>query len=190
MLETLKNEELLDLMSRGNIHAFEEIYTRYASKMFLYAINILNNKEVCEDIIQNIYIDIWTKREGTVISNLSSYLFRAVKYQIFNHLRNQKISTQDLTRLNIIDASLNASKQIEYAELEETINTCVSRLPKRCQQIFVLSRHHNKSNKEIALELGISLQAVKNQISKALKFIRQNLQQEEPAFYFIFLFGE
>lgn len=188
MIKNYTNEELLVLMKRGDRSAFGEIYSRFFSRMFLYAVKILKNKEVCEDIIQNIFIDLWFKRKNTKIASLSPYLLRAVKYQVFNHLRNNRFSNEDLTRLNIIDVSMNISKQMEYDELEKRIYAFVKELPCKCQHIFELSRFEHKSNKEISEELGISIQAVKNQISKALKVIRRNLQQEELVFFNFLLF--
>jgi len=183
MYANQEDNNLVDLLHKDDPNAFEEIYSRYSSNMFLYAIKILNNKAVCEDIVQIIFIDLWSKKTETKITNLSTYLFRAVKYQIFNHLRNRKLSDEDLTRLNIIDVSMNISKQMEYDELEKSIKLHVKKLPKRCRQIFILSRFQHKSNKEIAQELDISVQAVKNQISKALQSIRLKLQQEELVFF-------
>lgn len=189
MYKKYDNHELVRLLSQDDAGAFEEIYNRYALNMFLYASNILNKKEVSEDIVQNIFIDFWEKRKDIKITNLPSYLFRAVKYQIFNHFRNRKFSTENLTRLNIIDISMDVSKKMEYDELEKIIDGYVDKLPNRCKQIFLLSRYQHKSNKEIAKELEISLQAVKNQISKALHLLRQNLQQaEEPLLYFTLVF--
>ena len=84
---------------------------------------------------------------------------------------------------------MDASEKMEYDELEKIIDGYVEKLPNRCRQIFLLSRYQHKSNREIAEELEISLQAVKNQISKALHLLRQNLHQtEEPVLYFILLF--
>ena len=171
----------------GCVLAFEAIYNRYSEEMFIYAMNIFKEKGICEDIIQNVFTDIWSRRKQLQVKNLKGYLFQSVKYQIFSHLRNRRLSFQDLTRLNIIDFSTDTSKNLEFEELQGIIDEQVSKLPSRCQQIFLLSRYEHKTNKEIALELGISIQAVKNQISKALKVIRGNLQSEEIIFYFIIL---
>ena len=183
MLRNVSDIELLKRISKDDALAFEEIYLRYSKRMFLYAMNIFKKREVCEDIIQNVFTDIWSKRKEAKVLNLKAYLFQSVKYQIFNQIRNQKISDEDLTRLNLIDASMNITQKLEFNELQELINVEVKKLPKRCQQIFRLSRYEQKSNKEIAMELDISIQAVKNQISKALRTIRQNLNPEEIVFY-------
>ena len=190
MTEEHNDRELLEQLALGNELAFEKIYVNYSKDMFLYAMNVLKKKEVCEDIVQNVFITVWSKRKEVKIENLKPYLFQSVRYQIFNHLRNQKISNEDLTRVNIIDLSMNISQKLEFDELEELIKNQVKKLPTRCQEIFVLSRYQHKSNKEIAMELDISIQAVKNQISKALGAIRQNLSSEELVFYFLlFMFS-
>lgn len=179
--------ELLEKIELNDSKAFKILHDRYAGKMFFYAYNIVNNKEACEDIIQNIFIDFWLKRNNSKINNVKSYLFRAVKYQVFNYFRDQKFFYEDLYRLNIIDISICASKKMEYCELEETIQTSVAKLPKRCREIFELSRFHYKSNKEISEELNITIQAVKNQISKALISIREDLEGQELHGYFILI---
>ena len=132
-----------------------------------------------QDLVQNIFISLWTKRKDSKITQLSPYLFRAVKYQIFNQLRSQKITSEDVAKFNLADTAMNASKMMELDDLKRTLNDYVDTLPKRCRQIFKLSRYQNKSNKEISSELGISVQTVKNQISKALIYLRQNLHKEE-----------
>lgn len=187
MAAKLKDGDLLELIALDDVSAFEEIYERYSKSMFLFAMNIFKKKEVCEDIVQNVFIDFWTKRKEAKVKQLKPYLFQAVKYQVFNHLRNRKISDEDLTRLIIVDISMSITKKLEFDELQALIKIQVDKLPTKCQQIFVLSRFQDKSNKEIASELGISVQAVKNQISKALAFLRKNMVLEEGVFYLIFL---
>ncbi|MBT9189482.1 RNA polymerase sigma-70 factor [Zobellia russellii] len=171
--------ELLNGMKEDNNASFRAVYEKYSKVLFVYAFNIIKERTICEDIIQEVFISLWAKRKTTNISALKPYLFQAVKFQIFNHFRNNKLSTEDLTRLNIIDVSMNVSGELEYSELNQIIRDHVAKLPKRCRHIFVLSRYHHKSNKEIAEELQISVQAVKNQISKALAFLRNHLQLEE-----------
>lgn len=177
--------ELLSMMSQDCQLAFETIYNKYSKGMFLFAMNIFNKRDICEDIVQTVFIDFWSNRKTKEIKNLKPYLLQAVKFQAFKHLRNQRLSDEDLTRLNIVDGSLNCSQQLEFDELESLIQDLVAKLPPRCQQIFILSRFHDKSNSEIADEMGVSIQAVKNQISKALKILRNDLQAEAAIVLFI-----
>ncbi|WP_163514743.1 RNA polymerase sigma-70 factor [Gelidibacter japonicus] len=188
MFTSYTNHALLKRIAVDDIKAFEELYQRYAGKMLVYALNILKKRDVCEDLVQNVFIDFWSKRKTNSIENVEAYLFRAVKFQVFNYFRDYKFSNEDLTRLNIVDVSMNAAKKMEYDELESTIQDVVNQLPPRCKEIFELSRYDHKSNKEIAETLNVSIQAVKNQISKALITIRANLHREELLFFFIVFF--
>lgn len=166
---------------------FQQDYNRYADEMYLYAMKILNKKEVCEDIVQDVFIDLWSKKDNKEIEYLKAYLLKCVKYKIFKYFRDVKLPKSDLTRLNIIDMSMDIDRKLEFDELNSHIRQCVSKLPARRKQIFMLSRYQNRSNSEIAKELNISIQAVKNQISMAISFIRNNLRTEEMIFFFSFL---
>ncbi|WP_257657781.1 RNA polymerase sigma-70 factor [Parapedobacter lycopersici] len=181
------DQALWELMRNDETAAFEEIYNRYSKRMFTYAANVLHKQDVCEDIIQDVFVDFWSKRKTAQITNIKPYLFQSVKFQLLKHMRSQRISDEDLTRLNIIDVSLDVSQHLELAELEALIRDRVNKLSPKCQQVFVMSRYDFKSNKEIALELGVTEQAVKNQISKALKFIRQELYPQEIILLLFFL---
>lgn len=188
MSSTLSNKDLVLRIAKDDQKSFEAVYERYSKKMLLYANNVLDNTAVSEDIVQNIFIDFWSKRATNKIDNLPSYLFRAVKFQIFKYFRDKKFSEEDLTRLNILDISINASQNMEFQELENSIHNYVSQLPPRCKEIFELSRFENKSNKEIAELLGISIQAVKNQITKALSTLKDKLKDEGLVSCFLLLF--
>ena len=189
MSKTQINTDSTKIITAIDVKAFEEIYQKYASRMLTYALQILKEKEVCEDIIQNIFIDFWSKRETNTVENLEGYLFRAVKFQIFKYFRDTKFSNEDLTRLNLVEVSVSASKILEYQDLELAIKNSVDQLPSRCKEIFELSRFEHKTNQEIADLLGVSLQAVKNQISKALSAIRTDLKKEEHILLFLIFFN-
>jgi RNA polymerase sigma-70 factor (ECF subfamily) len=178
-IKECSDRELFEKIRLGNERVFDEIHSRYAHRMYIYAFHILKNVEVCEDIVQNIFVSLWVKKEGVNIKCLKSYLFKAVKYQIFNHYRENKISDIDLTRLTIVDISSSAIEIMEFKELEQIIHECISNLPKKCQRIFKLSRYEDKSHNEIAESLDISKQTVKNQITIALKKIKENLNNKD-----------
>lgn len=185
------NQELLLRLRKDDVTAYEEIYSKYAKRLFIYAMNIFKQQELCEDILQNVFVHLWEKRKDHNITHLKAYLYQAVKFQIFKTLRNQRFTQEDLTRLNLVDESLNAFRRMEYNELESLISNLVDDLSPRCREIFIMSRFEEKSNKQIAEELGLSIQSVKNQISKALKLLREQISPEQlainQALVFIFL---
>jgi RNA polymerase sigma-70 factor (family 1) len=186
-LKNSYSQKLLDSIALDNTEAFEEIYNHYSKELFFYAFRILNKSDVCEDVVQNVFLDLWVKRKTLRIENLKAYLFRCVKNQVLNKIRDRRISDEELARINIIDLGMDSSGHIEFKDLENIVNEHVSALPRRCREIFILSRFEQMSNKEIAEKLGISVQGVKNQISKALIRIRQQLMDEEIIVSLIFM---
>jgi RNA polymerase sigma-70 factor (ECF subfamily) len=163
--------------------SFDQIYRQYWSKLYIYAFNVLKEKEICEDIIEEIFIDLWTKKDDIRISDLNSYLYQSVKYQIFNHFRRSKYKNQLLLKLDLMSTQYQIDELYEKKELKAQIKRLISRLPKQRRLIFQMSRYDGFSNKEISENLNISLQTVKNQISKSLKFIRRSLKNISLLFF-------
>ena len=168
--------ELLQSIKLDDKTALEKIYKEYWSKLYIYAFNVLKEREICEDIVQEIFIDLWKKRNDIEITDLSSYLYKSVRYQIFNHFRKSKYKKQLLMKLDLINKHYNIDELYEKKELKAQIKNLISKLPKQRRMIFQMSRFDGFSNKEISESLDISVQTVKNQISESLKFIRKSLK--------------
>ena len=182
------DQELLSRMGRDDEVAYHEIYKKYAEKLFAYALNICKQRETCEDIVQNVFISLWEKRKKNKITYLKPYLYQATKFQVVKTLRKHDFSHEELTRLNLVDASLSISKKLEFDELLSLTNSLVNNLTPRCRQIFIMSRFEDKSNLEISQELGLSIQSVKNQITKATKRLKEQISPEQLAIYQLLLF--
>lgn len=172
----VSNEDRLLKAIKLDKTSFDQIYKQYWSKLYIYAFNVLKEKEICEDILQEIFIDLWAKRDNVQITDLNSYLYQSVKYQIFNHFRKSKYKKQLLMKFNLINKQYNVDELYEKKELKAQIKSLISRLPKQRRMIFQMSRYDGFSNKEISENLNISVQTVKNQISESLKFLRKSLK--------------
>jgi len=155
--------------------SFEEIYRQYWSKLYIYAFNVLRERDLCEDIVQEVFIDLWAKRQDVRITNLHSYLYQSVKYQIFNHFRKSKYKKQLLMKFDLIQTQNQLDESCEKQELKNQIKEVIYQLPEQRRIIFEMSKYEGLSNKEISEHLSISVQTVKNQISESLKFIRKSL---------------
>ena len=172
----VSNEDRLLKAIKLDKTSFDQIYKQYWSKLYIYAFNVLKEKEICEDILQEIFIDLWAKRDNVQITDLNSYLYQSVKYQIFNHFRKSKYKKQLLMKFNLINKQYNVDELYEKKELKAQIKSLISRLPKQRRMIFQMSRYDGFSNKEISENLNISVQTVKNQISESLKFLHKSLK--------------
>ena len=172
LYSTRSDSELLESLGSGNEHAFEEIYNRYWERLYKNASNILRDEDQSTDVVQEIFISLWTKREVTSIDNLAGYLHRAVKFQIANVIRHQKIRESFFDEVKALSLRIENYDPYDQCELLEVLDKGVDDLPEKCRKIFELSRRENLSHKEIADRLGISLRTVENQISIALKRLR------------------
>ena len=168
-------DRLLHTIILDDTISFEEIYRQYWSKLYIYAFNVLRERDLCEDIVQEVFIDLWAKRHDVQISNIHSYLHQSVKYQIFNHFRESKYKNQLLMEFDLINTQDRIDESYEKQELKNQIKEVIYQLPEQRRVIFEMSRYEGLSNKEISEHLSISVQTVKNQISESLKFIRKSL---------------
>jgi len=168
-------DRLLHTIILDDTISFEEIYRQYWSKLYIYAFNVLRERELCEDIVQEVFTDLWSKRHDVQISNIHSYLHQSVKYQIFNHFRESKYKNQLLMEFDLINTQDRIDESYEKQELKNQIKEVIYQLPEQRRVIFEMSRYEGLSNKEISEHLSISVQTVKNQISESLKFIRKSL---------------
>jgi RNA polymerase sigma-70 factor (family 1) len=179
-----KNSGKIDLNENGSHQSIkiedkaslEKIYRKYWFKLYIYAFNVLKEREICEDIVQEIFIDLWVKKDKIIIFDINSYLYQSVKYQIFNHFRRCKYKKHLLMKFESMNKHYEIDELYEKKELKTNIGDIISRLPRQRRIIFQMSKYEGLSNKEISRSLNISVQTVKNQISASIKFIRKSLK--------------
>lgn len=183
------DKELLSFLKEDKETAFNEIFFRYWEKLFVSADKLLNDEDAAKDVVQNVFIKLWKNRSEIEITNLFAYLFQATKYQVISQLRRGKFSEWHEAKLEMLTAENDAAEIINSNELRQTILSTLEKVPARCREIFCLSRFNCLSNKEIANEMDISIRTVETQISKALKFLRENFDSSLwNILLFIFLF--
>ncbi|HEX8545941.1 MAG TPA: RNA polymerase sigma-70 factor, partial [Cytophagaceae bacterium] len=159
----------------GNQMAFEVIFNRYWKRLYTYAFKIYKEEEICEDIVQEIFINFWKNASTSIILNLEAYLFRAVKYKISNYIRDIKFEQEHLDGLEGIAVPCKTVDDIEYKEFEKNLINKVQKLSPKCREVFILSRFENYSNSEIAKQMELSIHTVEKHISNALKELRSHL---------------
>ena len=170
--------KLIALMKQGRREAFNEIYERYWFKLYIAAFKRLKSRDDAKDIVQDLFISFWIKRDTLVInSSLSSYLFAAIKYKVINHIQSNIVKRNYLDSLNeaAVDYDNSTHEIISKNDLEVFINSKVAHLSPKVKEVFELSRKDTLSISEIAEKLHTSDQTVKNQLSKALKILKIHL---------------
>jgi len=168
--------ELLTALAQGHEDALKIIYRKYWDRLFLSAYNILKDKEACEDIIQDLFVQLWQKREQlTITTSLGAYLFTATRYQVFRTIRRSPVRKELFEDLDQRFLADGPEIPLYVKEIQETINAAVEGLPGKCREIYRLSREEHLSNKDIAANLQISPKTVENQLTIALKRLREAL---------------
>jgi len=187
----IENEEfLVRSLSKGNILAFNTLFKEYSGRLFRFANGYLRSEAEAEEIVQEVFTIIWEKRKDLKDElSFKSYLFTIAFNIIKKHFRRKAYLAEYLNSEIYSDLDISTTDKIDYDSVCDFIRKLVDRLPDRRREIFIKSRFEGLSIKEISEELGISHKTVENQITAALKFLKENLKHEFlPAVLFFFLF--
>lgn len=179
-----------------DIKDFEQLYVTYFSKMRRFAKEFVISKEDAENIVHDVFLEIWEKRE--VLSfriNLLPLLFTSIKNRCIDYLRHQ-IVVHDTNHM--LEEEFRLNMQIKYDSLEafdenlfderdiETIlMNAINSLPDKCRTIFIKSKLEGKKQKEIAAELNITVNTVETQMGVAYKKLRAELKDYMPLLLFL-----
>jgi RNA polymerase sigma-70 factor (ECF subfamily) len=170
---------LIGLITEGNKQAFEKVFTGWYGNLHSYALSVLRDEAIAEEVVQSVFCRIWEKREQLRVRvSLKAYLYGSVYHECLSWLRHEKTRKAYQSRVlrNGNQAmSENAAHKIELGELEKRIRSALEALPDQCRTIFLLSRYGELKYREIADVLGISVKTVESQMSKALKQLREKL---------------
>jgi len=186
--KSLTDTQLADLLHEGDEGAFNEIYKRFWKKIYNESFKRLKDAELAEDVVQDVFADLWIKRAGRNIENLAAYLVSATRYQVFMLYKknnNQPFFEGPLEYLN--HPSLFADSVYEVRELKDCINEWMSMQPEKRREVFRLKFIEDKSTKEIGEVLNISQKTVQNQYTTSLHSLRSTLSK--LLLVLLFLFG-
>lgn len=176
--ERIQHTAVIDLKNGA---VFTDFYNRYFARLCFYAFRMVDDQSVAEDLVNEVFVRM-LQRE-TVFggeSHLKSYLYRAVRNAVLNHLRAQGNSRriEDHFYQGREDWIEPVQYDIIRAEMYAQIYEAIQRLPPQCGQVIRLGYLEGKSNGEIAEELGLSEQTVKNHKNRALGVLKNLISKE------------
>ena len=181
------DEDLLALIKNGHEHAWELVYRKYWQQLYGSALAVLKDQQICEDIIQDIFMKLWTDRDRIRIEvSIRAYLQTCVRHEVYRKLRSGRVNEDIFDEVYEKIAAALDCNDIEYKEMNSQINTLVERLPEKCRLVYRLSREEYLSNKQISEKLNISIKTVENHMTKALCFLKTAMGQLSTLI-FIFL---
>lgn len=161
-----------------NEKAFRNLYEKYRGAIYAYSRNLLKSDVAAEEIVQEVFLKVWMN-SGNLKPDLcfKAYVFTIARNLCFNNLH--RAANNQLLREEIFYKS-QASGNSTYdavldADYESVRSEAVNQLPPKRRLIFEMSRTEGKTHEEISQELGISINTVKSQMTKALESIRQYL---------------
>lgn len=175
-LKNFSDNDLVESLKRGDEAAIAEIYNRYWRKLLAIAFNHAKDKVAAEEIVQEVLIKLWDRRESIKIESLSNYLATATKFSVLTTIHRQK-RRADIAYAVYGQALHDFDDEKIYARfLQEYIDGVVNSLPEKCKLVFKHSREEGRSIPQIATEMNIAEKTAEAHLTKALKVIRLSLR--------------
>lgn len=178
----INNEGFINSINEGNETSFEILVNLYRSKLQFIAAQYINNKEDAEEIIQNVFIKVWSKKN--IHSNINGYLYMVTRNACLDYLRTKKQLLNIENNLAQLEASINytafsddAASLIIEKELYQAVLKSIDQLSPKCKAVFVKSRLEGLNHKEISKNMHISTKTIETHITKALRCLRISLRE-------------
>ena len=167
------------------------LFRQYSKPLFYYACKFVD-EEPAKDIIQDVFLKLWNDHTIKVNESLNGLLFTMVRNKCLQQLEKEKVRTNYFN-----NAKLQLRKEeiayysgepvsIIQIEMQHQLDLALNKLPDKCRTVFILSRFHEKKNRQIANEMGISVKAVEKHITRALQIMRHELKDYLPLFFWLF----
>ena len=192
MGKLLSDEFILDGLRNDDVKIFKQLFDNYFVGLVRYALQLINRPEIAEEIVQDIFENLWERRKVLEINqSIASYLYAAVRYRCINHFKSkihQLLLVDDLTVIEQPETN-TPFDELVINDLQDALQASMKTLPEQCRLIFNLSRYSGLSNPQIAEQLGLSPKTIENQITIALKKIREFLQKNWYAIFLFFVWG-
>jgi RNA polymerase sigma-70 factor (family 1) len=180
----LSDQELWVQVTVDNSEAFVVLYNRYWKRLLRTAHLYLKDLSSAEEIVHDVFVVLWDRRKFLKINNFQGYILVTAKYHIFKKIKAEKSSpiefVEILTENDMGTDNVQTTPKQLQEDFEKEILHYLRGLPKRCKEIFYLSRVKDLSNSEIAEAFGITRFTVENQITHALKHIRALINIKTP----------
>jgi RNA polymerase sigma-70 factor (ECF subfamily) len=175
-MEKSLEQKWLKQLADDNKKAYEIIFKAHYQSVYLSALRITKDGNSAKDAAQEVFLELWKNRHKlNISSSLKAYLCRGAVNRSLNSIKSRNHHAgQDLATIVEPNSKNSTPDELtETKELKAKIHQEINNLPKRCRQVFVLSRFEGKKYKEIANLMGISIKTVENQMLKALKTLRK-----------------
>ena len=180
-------------LKQGDVKAFDDLFNKYSPRLCNFSVKYLKSAEEAEEVVQEVFLYIWDKREGLKPDNsFNAYIF-TIAYNIIKKYfikKSRDNAYKDDLIYTLLQQENNLDQTIDYKFLLEKVELIINSLPNRRKEIFIKRKYDGLSVKQIADELSISPNTVENQLASAQKQILNELQKEKLAgliFFMLFI---
>lgn len=173
-----RDRALVQRIKQGDRAAFEALFRAYAAPLCQFVYRYVACRQVAEDLVQDLFLHIWQQREiWNVPRSVSSYLYRAARNRALDQLKHENVVERwrDEVYHNSDMTADSADTLLRTGEVTMHVQTTIASLPERCRIVFILSRWHGLSYREISQVMQISVKTVETQMSRAFDKLRKGL---------------
>ena len=183
-----EEKALLQKIAEGDEQSFRIIYDHYRPKIYKYALRLTESETAAEEILQEVFIKLWLKREGlSELDQFSSWLFRVSRNTIFDSFRKlerQKAGTAKLINISPVSVD-DADTWLLDKENQVWLKDALNQLTPSQKQVYILSRLQNMKPEEIAEELKISVNTAKKHLVNSLQGLRTYIEKHNMIMFII-----
>jgi RNA polymerase sigma-70 factor (ECF subfamily) len=186
----MDEQELISGLERGSEAAFEQLFLRYYAGLVSFAHKLVADDDLARELVQDVFVQFYEKRESIGIhTSLKAHMYQSVRFRCLNYLKRQSLirGHHQVIFEETKESEAYYHDALEQTELEIKLFSLIQSLPEKCREVFELSRFEGFSNQEIADKLELSKRTVETQISKALKFLRDNIVELQISILIIWL---
>ena len=173
---TLNDNDLFAYVRQDNEQAYTELYNRYWQKLYFVAHKYLHSDADAREIVQEVFVTIWTGRKSLRIESFPAYIASMARYAVYTSLSRKKRQAEHI-KSQAAQLSLPAmlTELLENKLMLEKISKLSSRLPEKCRLVFIKNKLLDQSLAQVAEDLHISPKTAEIHLTKALKIIRGKL---------------
>jgi RNA polymerase sigma-70 factor (ECF subfamily) len=180
-MPTIQDRKIISGLKDGDKAIIDYLYTQYHRRIYAFAFSLLKVEEDALDIVHEVFIKLWEKRkELDNDSRIEPLVFTITRNTVLSIFRRQ--ASERRYKNHIINAELtgfdsSTEKMVDYYLLKEKVDELVAKLPPKSRRVYTLSREKGLTNKEISAQLNIAEKTVEDHLTRALKFLRQNIEK-------------
>ena len=169
-------KKLIKLLKRGDEEAFSQLVNTYSRRLFAYAVSLSGDYSFAKDIVQEVFLKTFEHRKRLNPDfSIEGFLYRSTYNQFINtYHKNISLLKLHDEYVKYLNQSIEENNYQDFDKMINILNKAIEKLPKKCKEIFLLSKKEGYTNMEISEILSISIKTVESQITIAFKKIKKH----------------